>query len=241
MARSKVDRKKVQRSRFRKRCILFATLFVAIVLFAVAIFRHQSSQNFVKDRPIAVIDAGHGAFKSDIIDVGASHFGLNEADIVLDIALRIQKHLESRGWIAVTTRDGEWTPFSLSQRATFASTVQADVFVSLHLNSHTSRRAHGLNVFYWRPEDKPLAELLQKRLSEKLGLRDRGVDVAPFTVLVWSPVPAVLVELGFLSNRREAMRLNNSQFREKAASVLAEALDEWMAQKQQRGNTNSQD
>lgn len=231
-----------RRSRFRRQRILFVVLFVAIFLSVITIFRHQNSRNFVKDRPVAVIDAGHGAFTSlGIIDVGASHFSLNEADIVLDIALRTQKHLEARGWVAVTTRDGDWTPFNLAQRSTFASAVQADVFVSLHLNSHTSRRAHGLIVFYWRPEDKPLAELLQKRLSEKLGLRDRGTEIAPFTVLVLASVPAVLIELGFLSNRREAMRLSNPKFREKAASVLAEALDEWMYQKRQEGGANFQD
>ncbi len=231
MAKNMVSRRQARRFRFRQQRILLFVLFVAIVLLTIAIFRHQSSQNFVKDSPIAIIDAGHGAFKSGIIDVGASHFGLKEADLVLDIALRTQKHLEAKGWIAVTTRDGDWTPFSLSQRSTFAGAVQADVFVSLHLNSHTSRRAHGLIVFYWRPEDKPLAELLQRRLSEKLGLKNRGTETAPFTVLVWSPVPAVLVELGFLSNRREAMRLSNPKFREKAALVLAEALNEWMSQK----------
>lgn len=236
MARSRAARRRVRKTNSLKRFVLFVALLVAVALLAFAIARHRDSENFVKDRPVAVIDAGHGAFTSlGIIDVGASHFGLEEADIVLDIAVRTQKHLESRGWVAITTRDGDWTPFSLSQRSTFANAVQADVFVSLHLNSHTSRRAHGLIVFYWRPEDKPLAELLQKRLSEKLGLRDRGTDTAPFAVLIWSSVPAVLVELGFLSNRREARRLNDPQFREKAASVLAEALDEWISQKRLKG------
>ncbi|MFN3422563.1 MAG: N-acetylmuramoyl-L-alanine amidase, partial [Armatimonadota bacterium] len=228
MARSKVRKRSMRRSHSRKRNILFAVLFVVIASFTVVIFRHRTTSNFVKDRPIAVIDVGHGAFTSlGIIDVGTSHYGLNEADIVLDIALRTQRHLESRGWVAVTTRDGDWTPFSLAQRSTFAGVLQADVFVSLHLNSHTSRRAHGLIVFYWRPEDKPLAELFQERLSEKLALRNRGTDTAPFSVLVWSPVPAVLIELGFLSNRREAMRLSNPQFREKAATAIAEVLCEW--------------
>lgn len=231
MARSTVSKRQVRKRRFNKQCTLFAVSFALIALFAFAIFRHQSRRNFVKDRPVAVIDAGHGAFKSGVIDVGASCYGLKEADIVLDIAFRTQRHLEAKGWVAVTTRDGDWTPFSLAQRAIFANTVQADVFVSLHLNSHTSRRTHGLIVFYWRPEDKPFAELLQKRLSKKLGLNDRGTDTAPFTVLVWSPVPAVLIELGFLSNRREAKRLSNPQFREKAALVLAEVLDEWIAQR----------
>jgi len=228
-----VARKAGRKPRFRCWLPFLAILSAAVAL--TVILRHRSEPQFVKDRPVAVIDAGHGAFTSSgIIDVGASHYGLNEADIVLDIALRTQKHLEALGWVAVTTRDGDWTPFSLTQRATFAETVQADVFVSLHLNSHYSRQPHGLTVFYWRPEDKPLAELLQKRLSERLGLRDRGTETANFTVLVWSPVPAVLIELGFLSNRREAMRLNNPQFREKAASALAEALNEWVALRGQK-------
>lgn len=241
MARSKGVSRKVRKTRSLKGLVPFTVLLAATVLLALVITRHRNTENFVKDRPVAVIDAGHGAFTHlGIIDVGASHFGLKEADIVLDIAVRTQKHLESRGWIAVTTRDGDWTPFSLTQRSNLANEVQADVFVSLHLNSHTSQRAHGLIVFHWRPEDKPLAELLQKRLSEKLGLRNRGTNIAPFTVLVWSSIPAVLIELGFLSNRREAMRLSNPQFREKAASVLAAALDEWMLQKRRMKSANAQ-
>ena len=203
------------------------------VFVAFCILRHRKAQNLpAKDRPVAVIDAGHGSFTPlGIIDVGASHYGLKESEIVLDIALRTQRYLEAKGWVAVTTRDGPWTPFTLSQRPKLADFVQADVFVSLHLNSHTSRRAHGLMVFYWRPEDKQLAELIQNRLSEKLGLRNRGIKAEPFAVLVWSPVPAVLIELAFISNRHEARRLSNPQFREKAAKVLANVLDEWHSQK----------
>ena len=166
-----------------------------------------------------------------IIDIGASHYGLKESKIVLDIALRTQQHLEAKGWVAVTTRDGPWTPFTLSQRPKLANLAQADVFVSLHLNSHTSRNARGLMVFYWRPEDEQLAELIQNRLSEKLGLRNRGIRAEPFAVLVWSSVPAVLIELAFISNRYEARRLSNPQFREKAAKALADVLEEWHSQK----------
>jgi len=86
-------------------------------------------------------------------------------------------------------------------------------------------------VFYWRPEDKQLAELIQNRLSEKLGLRNRGIKAESFAVLFWSSVPAVLIELAFISNRHEARRLSNPQFREKAAKVLANVLDEWHSQK----------
>lgn len=108
-----------------------------------------------------------------------------------------------------------------------AALVQADVFVSIHLNSHHSTRPRGVSVFYWRSEDEMLAELLQKRLSERLALYNRGIATAPFTVLATSSVPAVLVELAFISNPREAKRLRNPVFREKAAKILADALTEW--------------
>lgn len=77
-----------------------------------------------------------------------------------------------------------------------------------------------------------MAELIQNRLSERLGLRNRGAKTAPLAVLVDSSVPAVLIELAFLSNRYEAQRLSNPQFREKAAKALAEVLEEWYRQKQ---------
>ncbi|MGQ9462087.1 MAG: N-acetylmuramoyl-L-alanine amidase family protein [Candidatus Fervidibacter sp.] len=208
-------------------------LIGCLSLIALIISSHRKTHSLpIKDRPVAVIDAGHGAFTSSgVIDVGTNHYGLNESEIVLDIALRAQRQLEVKGWVAITTRDGKWTPFTLFHRSNLASLVQADVLVSLHLNSHRSRRANGIEVFYWQPKDKLLAELIQNRLSERLGLRNKGAKTAPFAVLVNSSVPTVLIELAFLSNRREAQRLSNPEFREKAAKALAEVLEEWYRQK----------
>ncbi len=234
MARSISAQKRIRRKRLRWKAVAFFSSCLCCCIFvAFFILRHRKVWNPpAKDRPVAVIDAGHGSFTSlGVIDVGASHHGLKESEIVLDIALRTQRHLEAKGWVAVTTRDGPWTPFTLSQRPKLARSVQADVFVSLHLNSHNSRSARGLMVFYWRPEDKQLAEMIQNHLSEKLGLRNRGTRTEPFAVLVWSSVPAVLIELAFISNRYEARRLSNPQFREKAAKALADVLDEWHSQK----------
>ncbi len=234
MAQSR--RRQQQTRRIRRRRWLFANLLVVCVLAVWFLWRIFIPVPYhpVKDCPVAVIDAGHGAFaNSGILDVGTANFGATEAALVLDIALRLQQALEQRGWVAVTTRDGDFTPYSLWQRTRLAAKVNADVFVSLHLNSHPSQQARGVEVFYWRPDAKPLAELLQQRLSERLQLRNRGTQTFPFTVIAAAPVPAVLIELGFLSNWREAQRLKNPQFREKAAQVIAEALTEWW-QKQQR-------
>ncbi len=208
MAQSR--RRQQQTRRIRRRRWLFASLLVVCVLavwFLWRIFTPVPHQP-VKDRPVAVIDAGHGTLvNSGILDVGTANFGATEAALVLDIALRLQQALEQRGWVAVTTRDGDFTPYSLGQRTQLAAKVNADVFVSLHLNSHPSQRARGVEVFYWRPDARPLAELLQQRLSERLQLRNRGIQTFPFTVIATAPVPAVLIELGFLSNWWEAQRL----------------------------------
>lgn len=181
-----------------------------------------------KLRPIAVVDAGHGAIlPSGIWDTGAIRYGLREADVVLDIAYRCQSHLERRGWVAVLTRDTAVTPFTLAERTALAERINADVFVSLHLNSYPSPQPHGVTVFYWSPQSQPLAALLQTQLSQRLGLRDRGIERGTFTVLVTAAMPAVLVELGFLSNPQDAQKLRNPQFRERAAIVLAETLTAW--------------
>lgn len=181
-------------------------------------------------RPIAVIDAGHGAILTDgLLDAGAVWFGLREADLVMDLARRLQAALERRGWVAILTRDGEVTPFSLSGRTALARQVGANVFVSLHLNSSPSPKPHGVSVFYWHPESEPLAALLQRRLSQRLKLRDRGIQRGAFVVLLTATMPAVLVELGFLSNPQEARRLSDPVFRAQAAEVIAAALQEWWA------------
>lgn len=219
-------RKRRLRHLFRRGAVLMFFSIIAIALWRMTHRRPMPLPS--KTHPVAVIDAGHGAWTSlGLIDFGAERNGLREADIVLDIARRLQVHLERQGWIAVTTRDGAFTPFSLMQRSALANAVKADVLISLHLNSHLSSRARGVSVFYWHPDDASLAALLQEQLSQRLALRNRGIATAPFTVLTTAPVPAVLVELAFISNRQEAKRLRNPVFREKAAKVLAEALTQW--------------
>ena len=237
MARSRAAQRRMRGLRqWRRICAGVSVLAMGVLATGWFLWRifHPVPHQPTKDRPVAVVDAGHGAFTSTgVLDVGAAHFGATEAALVLDIALRLQQALERHGWVAVTTRDGEFTPYSLGQRAQLAAKVGADVLVSLHLNSHPSRQARGVEVFYWHPDAQPLAELLQQRLSKELQLRNRGIGRYPFTVIAAVPVPAVLIELGFLSHRQEARRLQNPHFREKAAQVIAEALTEWW-QKQQR-------
>lgn len=180
-------------------------------------------------RPIAIIDAGHGAFTEDgLLDYGAERYGIREADITVQVAKYLRESLECDGWIAITTRDGEFTPLSLVERSRLASHIGADVFVSIHTNSFRNPHSSGLSVHYWSDESEQLAQLMQVTLCKRLGMRNRGIVKQPFTVLVWASTPAVLIELGFISNPKEAQRLASEAFQRKAANAIAEALTLWI-------------
>lgn len=150
-------------------------------------------------------------------------------DIVLDVALKLQKLLEAEGAKVVMTRTNN-TFIKLADRATIANNAKADIFISLHINSAGSEAAHGTETYwnnnYQSTESKKLAEKIQKRLIEKLGTNNRGVKEANFYVIKNTTMPSVLAELGFISNEAEAAKLKTSQFRENAAeAVLLGVLD----------------
>lgn len=210
--------------------ILLTVVCITVALHSWNAFKaaHRNTLQRSPKRLVAVIDAGHGAFtKWGLLDYGATYFGIKEADVTIEIAKRLQDKLEKQGWIAVTTRDGEFTPFGLIDRAELSSIVGANVFVSIHTNSSRDRHPNGLSVHYWNEGSKHLANLMQTILLKKLGMKDRGIVKQPLTVLVWATIPAVLIELGFISNPSEARCLSNPQFQEKAANAIAEALTLW--------------
>lgn len=208
-----------------------AILFSSCTLIVWNLFKlyHPARfENNLRRRFIAIIDAGHGTFTQyGLLDEGATHYGVKEADVVIAIAKKLQEELERRDWIAVTTRDGDFTPLGLVERARLPSLVNADVFVSIHLNSYRNNKPHGLSVHYWNEESRPLAELMQTRLCKALRMKDRGVVKQPLTVLTWASVPAILIELGFISNPMELRRLTNPKFHDKAAKAIADTLTMW--------------
>ena len=80
-----------------------------------------------------------------------------------------------------------------------------------------------------------LATLIQAELNAALGLRDRGVKQAPFRVLAGAAMPAVLVELGFLSNREEEQRLRDPAYRAQLAGTLSRAVARFKTEQEQSG------
>lgn len=181
-----------------------------------------------------VIDPGHGGSESGAI--GST--GLDEKDVNLDLALKVKAYLEAKGANVVMTRSTD-KYVGLSERPQIANDIDADIFVSIHNNASESRSANGTSTYYIRPdkvyngdeqllvESIALAEKLQASLLSGLGLQDRGVLNANFAVLRGSMVPAVLLEVAFISNLEEEQLLMSEDFKNKTALSIVKGIENY--------------
>lgn len=118
-------------------------------------------------------------------------------------------------------------------RAARAKQIGADLYVSLHMNSNTKTSPMGTEVYYSSKNNKAnasgltskkLGEMLQKALTQNLGTVSRGVKDNAYIVIRENSVPAVLIELGFMSNPQELALLNDPAFQEKTAKTIYDTL-----------------
>lgn len=191
---------------------------------------------------LVVLDPGHGGS-----DPGASgKMGTREKDVVLDIATRVKNILESRGAAVRMTRDSD-TALSLTDRSTLAEQWNADVMVSIHINSSPNSVSKGAETFAltgngypstaqgskprgmcpgnrFDPANTVLAYEVHRSLMKRTGLEDRGVKRARFSVLRNASCPAALVEAGFISNSAEEQRIRTDAYRLAAAEGIAEGI-----------------
>lgn len=165
---------------------------------------------------LIVLDAGHGGHDSGAVGVN----GTKEKTVNLDVILRTAKLLEQAGATVLLSREDD-TFITLDNRPALANGRNADLFISVHCNS-TARpnTASGTQTYYTTPQSAQLAEVMQKELVQGLGLRDGGVHTARFLVIRKSLMPAVLLELGFLSSSREEALLADADFRQQAAEAI---------------------
>ncbi|MBU1043455.1 MAG: N-acetylmuramoyl-L-alanine amidase [Candidatus Omnitrophica bacterium] len=214
-----------------------------------------------------VIDAGHGDQ-----DPGAIGFkGIQEKEIVLDIAKRLKNELVANGIEVVLTRQTDlFQP--LERRYEIANQAKADFFISIHANAAEAKSAYGfeayflsttyddfskavqirenavikfeenadynkssdLNATLWdmilsenRIESIEMANSIAEQLEKSLKLRIRFVKGAKFLVLKGAQMPAVLLEVGYLTNPEEGAKLNNPYYRQMLAESIAQGILEY--------------
>ncbi len=175
-----------------------------------------------------VIDPGHGGPDPGAIGIG----GLRETEVVLDVSKRVKKLLSEKGVIVRLTRNNE-IDLDLPPRVSIANRTDADVFVSIHANASRGKRRdiNGLETFYysgWR--GRLLAKKIQKQiLKVSPGSPDRGVRQGRYFVIKNTRMPAVLVEIGFLTGRLDARRLEKSIHRQRIAYAITKGILEYLS------------
>ena len=216
---------------------------------------------------VVVLDAGHGGK-----DPGNVGNGYKEKDIALSIVLKVGKELERKGIKVVYTRSTD-VFIPLMERGQIANDAEADLFVSVHCNSHSSQASGtetfvlGLNrnktnfevakrensVIYMEEDYKVtyngfdpnspesfigmtlmqeeylnqsilLADLIQKKFTNELQRKNRGVKEGALIVLHQTYMPSVLVEVGFLTNDSEGAFLNSVAGQNKMAGAIADGI-----------------
>ncbi|WP_416340719.1 N-acetylmuramoyl-L-alanine amidase [Streptococcus salivarius] len=187
---------------------------------------------------IVYLDAGHGGY-----DPGASYFGISEKSLTLAIQSRVKAKLEAEGYQVVTTRTSD-TYVDLADRSRAANASESDIFVSIHINASGSSAAQGIETYYYQPYAEypsrinatyhanptrlsmsdTLANAIQSSLINATGAQNQGVKRQTFAVLRETTAPAVLLELGFLSNPQEATRLNTSAYQETLANAIVAGI-----------------
>lgn len=171
-------------------------------------------------RVVVVVDPGHGGRDPGAIGIG----GIQEADIVLDIARQVAAKLDQQGVAAVLTREDD-RDVDLAPRVSLAERVNADLFVSIHANAISMDRpdVNGLETYYYL-DGQRLAQTIHDQILSTIDMNDRGVRQARFYVLTRTSMPAVLVEVGFVTGRQDAARLSSPAFREQLADAIAQGI-----------------
>lgn len=168
-----------------------------------------------------VVDAGHGGK-----DNGAfRRFGGAEKTATLDVAKRLERKLRESQLKTVMTRSSD-VFVELDRRVEIENSQKNAIFVSVHFNDSRRRGIHGYETYYHSSSARELADRVQRKLMTIPRSANRGVHFANFRVLRMAQYPAVLVECGFLSNRKEGGEARDSEYRELLADRIAEAIIE---------------
>ncbi|WP_298496107.1 N-acetylmuramoyl-L-alanine amidase [uncultured Algibacter sp.] len=243
--------------------ILIFVSFIIVLTFPLFVNAQSTSKKFV-----VVLDAGHGGK-----DPGNLGNGYREKDIALKTVLAVGKELEKNPNIKVVYTRKTDVFIDLFVRGKIANKEKADLFVSIHCDSHTSQ-AYGAGTFVlgthrnqtnfevakkensvifmeedyeknyagfdpnspesvmsillsqeeYLDQSIQLASLIQKHFTSNLNRKNRKVKQAGFIVLHQTVMPSVLVELGFLTNKKEGAYLNSKKGQQQMANAIKDAI-----------------
>lgn len=211
-------------------------LILSVVSLVLAFFSLKSSVPTIatpSTNKTVIIDAGHGG--GDPGAIGTN--GVEEKNINLNIALKLQKFLEQNGSIVLMTRTddnslGNSKREDMNVRKKLREESSSDIFVSIHLNSYPLPSCKGAQTFYANDEEsKELAEKIQKNMVKHLDENNSRIAKKLTDVFLLKKVniPSVIIECGFLSNSLEEKLLMDENYQSKIAFSIYLGICEYFS------------
>lgn len=176
--------------------------------------------------PVVIIDPGHGGWEP-----GAENGSYQEKDVNLSISLEVEKVLKDKNIDYYMIRNDD-SYYSLEDRVKIANEKSCKLFVSIHSNSFKDSSQSGILTLYnpYSPTGKKFAEIMQSKISD-MGMKDRKIMPRPnLYVLRYTNMPSLLLEVGFISNKKDLKLMTDSSFQQKCARQIVLGIEEILSQ-----------
>lgn len=198
---------------------------------------HQAKANAEKE----AIGPGSATMKAKMPEAARGvATGVNEYEMTLSVAQKLEKELELRGYKVVMTRESNDVNISCAERARLANESGADIFIRLHGNSMDNSSVYGALTMcmtegnpynsHLYSQSYALSKQIVDQICVQTGTKNRGVqEVDNSGELNWSEIPVSVVELGFLTNPDEDRWLQDNDYQAKIVAGIAAAVDSYFA------------
>ena len=199
--------------------LMLRAALCAVLFFVGGCASDLSSRGDVGHFHTVIVDAGHGGS-----DRGARAVsGQNEKVLALDTAKRLARELRSRGFNVIETRQNDYF-IPLGNRTDLANRTGSAIFVSIHYNWARRAGPRGMEIYYYNPRSRPLAANILQQVLRAYPTSNRGVKRNNYYVLRNNRRPAVLCELGFVSNPQDNRNVQSADCRQRLAERIADGI-----------------
>lgn len=186
----------------------------------------ESNMTSKKDVYKVVIDPGHGGEDPGATGVSGSY----EKDFTLSLAKKVSQLLEKEEQLQVymTRQEDAFLSAEKRERPHYANSIPADLYVSIHANTFEDSSVSGTETYYYDRKSKALANIMHQSILEATGFKDRGVRKEDYFVLKDTTMPAVLLEVGYITNPENEGQMLKDDFQQQVAEAIVSGIKNYL-------------